>query len=240
MPSFPLSSKTVSILVEAIVAGNTATTMQTLFLRAEVDQWVAEAPNKEATAQLLLRRLREDGGHEARGGALELARLMLVRGKAQSGWTDPAQWWQDLHDAVAADGWEFDESRDILVPTVPGAVVTDEVSWIEAELTRRAWTTAAGHYKQAVDSFAAGNWAAANSQLRSFLESLICTAGNTASGSGSGQVQRAVDTLHGAGLLLPHEAEFVKSLWRLLHSGGSHSGLSDEDEARFRLLTITG
>jgi hypothetical protein len=36
------------------------------------------------------------------------------------------------------------------------------------------------------------------------------------------------------------ECEFGKALWRLLHANGSHPGLSDQDESRFRLLTLTG
>jgi len=240
VPSFPFSSKTLGVLVDAVVASNTATTMQTLFLNAEVDRWVVEAPNKESTVQRLLRNLRDDETPQAREGAMELVRRMLVRGKAPDEWSEPADWWQPLRDAVAADGWEFDAARDVLVPTVPGAVVADEVSWIEAELARRGWTTAVGHYRQAVASFAAGNWAAANGQLRTFFESLMRTAAGSASGSGSGQVQAAADALDSAGVLLAEESAFVKRLWKLLHPGGSHPGLSDEDESRFRLLTITG
>ena len=91
-----------------------------------------------------------------------------------------------------------------------------------------------------VESFAAGNWAAANGQLRTFFESLLRTAGGTGTESGPGQVQAAVDALENAGLLLPDEPEFAKKLWKLLHPGGSHPGLSDEDESRFRLLALTG
>ena len=83
MPSFPFSSKTLGVLVEAVVAGNTATTMQTLFLNADVDRWVADAPNKEATVQRLVRNVRDAPNKDACDGALELARLMLVSGKAR-------------------------------------------------------------------------------------------------------------------------------------------------------------
>lgn len=239
MPSFPLSSKTLGILVDAVVTSNTATTMQTLFLRANLDRWVVDAPNKEATVQRLLQNLREDASKDACDGVLELTRLLLVRGKPLHEWSEPITWWEELRNAAAADGWEFDATRDVLVPTVPGAVVTNEVSWIERDLVRRGWTTPAGHYRQAIDSFAAGNWAAANGQLRTFFESLMRTAGGC-TGSTSGQVQAAADALNGEGLLLSDEPQFVKTLWKLLHTSGSHPGLSDQDESRFRLLTLTG
>ncbi|MCZ7537874.1 MAG: hypothetical protein M5T61_19395 [Acidimicrobiia bacterium] len=40
--------------------------------------------------------------------------------------------------------------------------------------------------------------------------------------------------------MIADEAGFGKALWKLLHPGGSHPGLSDQDESRFRLLTLTG
>jgi hypothetical protein len=40
--------------------------------------------------------------------------------------------------------------------------------------------------------------------------------------------------------LVEGEQQFGKDLWKLLHANGSHPGLSDEDESRFRLLTLTG
>lgn len=237
--SFPFSSRTVGLLVEAVSA-HTATHMETLFLKAEVDRWRADAaPNKEARAQILLRNLRSDGTKDAYNGVLELTRPLLKVGKASSDWNQPSDWWPSLRDAAAADGWEYDETRDVLVPTVPGAQVADEVTWLEEELRRRGWTTTAGHYQQAVESFAAGNWAAANGQLRSFFEDLIRTAGGRSSGR-SGQVQASVDQLDRYGHLITDEGGFVKQLWKMLHSNGSHPGLSDEDESRFRLLILTG
>ncbi|MCZ7537873.1 MAG: hypothetical protein M5T61_19390 [Acidimicrobiia bacterium] len=173
--SFPFSSRTLGYLVDAISSGYSATGMDTLFLKAEVDGWSRVSGSKAAVVHDLLRNLRDDGGRTACEGAFELARLVLAHGKGGA-WDEPARWWTPLRDAVAADGWEFDENSDSFVPLVPGAPMAHETSWIEDELRRRGWTTAAGHYRQAVDNFADGNWAAANSQLRSFCEELLRTA----------------------------------------------------------------
>lgn len=43
------------------------------------------------------------------------------------------------------------------MPTVPAVQVTEEVTWIDADLERRRWKTAAGHYRQAINAFASGN-----------------------------------------------------------------------------------
>jgi hypothetical protein len=244
MAEFVLSSRTIGTLAEAIEAGNSATEVGTLFLKADVDQWEPEgAANKLARAVKLLKNLRADNSKDANAGALELARIMLAGGKAAPTSyprREPALWWAPLRDALAADGWEFDESGDRLVPTVPAVRVTEEVPWIEDDLTRRGWTTAAGHYRQAIDAFASGNWASANSQLRAFFEDLVGNAGGLPLGGGTGQVQKAFDALQAANKLVDGESQFGKDLWKLLHPHGSHPGLSDQDESRFRLLALTG
>lgn len=237
--TFPLSNRTLGHLVEAVSSGNTHTTMETLFLKSGAEPWYRGGQNKEAKARSVLMALRDDGSKDAAAAALEIARAMLAQGKAGD-FRGPATWWQPLRDAVAADGWEFDELTDDFLPLVPGATMAAETSWIDAELARRGWHVAAGHYRQAVENFAAGNWASANSQLRAFYESVTRTAGGTDTMSGSGQVQAAFDRLSAVGHLLAGEADFGKALWKLLHPGGSHPGLSDEDESRFRLLTLTG
>jgi len=239
---FVLSSRTIGVLAEAIEAGNSATTMGTLFLKANVDVWEpAQASNKLDRAVKLLKGLRTENTEESNAGALELVRLMLAGGKQRTaGFSsrEPATWWKPLRDAVAADGWEFDDESDRLVPTLPGVQVTDEVTWIERDLDLRGWKTAAGHYHQAIEAFAAGRWASANGQLRAFFEEVVCRAAGVP--LGNGQVQKAFDALDAAGHLVKGESEFGKALWKLLHANGSHPGLSDQDESRFRLLAMTG
>ena len=134
----------------------------------------------------------------------------------------------------------FDEASDRLVPMVSALQVTDELSWIEADLERRGWKTAAGHYRQAIDAFASGNWASANSQLRAFFEDLVLKAGDVPPSNAAGQVQKAFDALHDANKLVDGEEQFGEALWRLLHANGAHPGLSDQDESGFRLLALTG
>lgn len=239
--SFPFRSRTLACLVRAIVDSHSKTEMSTLFLEAEVDAWAVEgAPNKETMAQSLLKNLRDDECESSWAGALELARLVLKAGNPDRREVEPLPWWIDLCDAIAADGWEYDTQRDRLLPTVPGIGMADEATWLEEELSRRGWIIAAEHYKQAIECFARRNWAASNSQLRSFFEDLIANAGSQSSGSTPGTVQQSADHLDQDGRLIRHESEFIKKLWNMLHARGPHPGLSDEDESRFRLLALTG
>ena len=239
--SFPFSSRTLAFLVEAIIASHTKAKMYTLFLKAEVDKWQEDgAPNKETLAQSLLKNLKQDSSEESWSRTLELARLVLKAGNPRrsewdsTSWQNevvPSSWWIALRDAAAADGWEYDEEEDRFVPTVPAACVVEEVTWIEEELLRSGWTTAAGHYGQAVEGFARGNWAAANSQLRSFFESLLLAAAGQSASPAPGAIQRSIDLLDQNDRLIPDENDFVKSLWKMLHPQGPHPGLSDEDES---------
>jgi hypothetical protein len=218
----------------------TGSQIGTLLLEAEADGWAPRQwPNKEARLQHVFSAMREDDGEEAQNAALELLRLVLRKGAPRSEWGSPAVWWTELVEAAAADGWEYDVDEGRLVPTVPGVQVAEETAHVEAELRRRGWTTAAGHYRQALAGFAADNWASANGQLRSLLEEVIPTAAESVAGRRPKEVQAALDLLLKKGVLVDGEYGLVKGMWELSQSRGPHPGFSDKEEATFRLISIT-
>jgi hypothetical protein len=242
--SFPLTSKTLAKLIKAIDAGFTDAQIGTLILEAGADRWAPrDWPNKLTRLQHLFGAMRESGDDDAGRAALELATLVLNAGapRRRGAFSEsrPADWWDGIVAEVAADGLDYDVEQGRLVPAVPGLQVADETTWIEAWLHGHGWATAAGHYRQALDSFAARNWASANSQLRTFLEDLIPAAAEKVSGSRPKEVQAALDALRKGDILLDDEFGFAKGLWSLCQPGGSHPGLSDDEEARFRLLTVS-
>ncbi len=123
----------------------------------------------------------------------------------------------------------------------------------EAELVRlldwHGFTTAKGHLDQAFKNHAAGNWASANSQIRSFIESLFddlavkldCTAASKK----PGQDRRT----HLANLSPPlfdralnewgdNGVGLINGLMVRLHPQGSHPGLSDEEDSTYRLHIV--
>jgi len=166
--SFPFSNRTLTALARAIAEALTHTTMDTLFYECSLQQWEDPgASSKLAKALNLLKAVQSDGSPAACNGARELMTEMLKLGGRRSETVDdfgstrePPDWYRSLSGALLADGLEFDESGGTLVPAVQGAEVVAEVSWLEADLARRGWGDALGHYEQALDNFGKGNWAA--------------------------------------------------------------------------------
>lgn len=121
----------------------------------------------------------------------------------------------------------------------------DEVHALLATLGLR---TSAGHLAQAIDAHTRGDWAAANSQLRTFIESLFDEIAFVAEPSRApflptSENRRAL--LAEIGFLATDRNEwtadgknFINGLFKMLHTDGSHPGLSDEDHSTFRLHVV--
>jgi hypothetical protein len=105
-----------------------------------------------------------------------------------------------------------------------------------------------GHLDQAIDAHTRGDWAACNSQLRTFIESLFDELARKVNPTKvatlpSSENRRAM--LAEVGFLAadrnewtPDGKNFVNGLFKMLHTDGSHPGLSDEDHATFRLHIV--
>src|SRR5271155_5246054 len=120
-------------------------------------------------------------------------------------------------------------------------------SEVDRLLEKRGLTIPKGHLKQALDAHGRGDWAAANSQIRTFLDALLdeiaVKIDTAASNLGSGQPRRTM--LASKGLLSRDLNEwddkglgFINGLAKRLHPQGSHPGLSDDDESTFRLHVV--
>jgi hypothetical protein len=107
-----------------------------------------------------------------------------------------------------------------------------------------------GHLDQAIEAHTRGDWAACNSQLRTFLESLfddIATkiSPQDAAARNSSENRRAFLADARIGFLAvdrnewtPDGKNYINGLFKMLHTEGSHPGLSDEDHSTFRLHIV--
>lgn len=113
------------------------------------------------------------------------------------------------------------------------------------------FTTPLGHLEQAIKAHARGDWASANSQLRTFLEGLF---DDIVFALDSEKVKQALNANARRQLLANMTPPFfsrdlnewadgqkqalVPGLMNRLHPEGSHPGLSDEEDSTFRLHIV--
>ncbi|MDM5334968.1 hypothetical protein QUF56_17365 [Ureibacillus composti] len=111
-------------------------------------------------------------------------------------------------------------------------------------LDKYLFTTAKGHYEQAISSFTRGDWAACNAQLRTYVESLFNDIAKSLTGNdydSSNNARQALAT-EASKVFYPEYNEwldggkgYIQGFWQRLHTEGSHPGLSNAEDANFRL-----
>ena len=150
---------------------------------------------------------------------------------------------------LARDGYVVESGA--LRKTLPEALdlpaADDEVHIL---LDRHSFSIAKGHLDQAIDAHSRGNWAAANSQLRAFVEGLLDEIAASLVHSASdlpdaGHERRQWLAALPTPFFLKELNEwsdggkgFINQFYRRLHPRGSHPGLSDEEDSTFRLHLV--
>lgn len=185
-------------------------------------------------------------------GTVTLAEAVVREAVDQSVRTDsPLAEQQRLVRALALDGFVIEWSDDfgkppLLRAALPGDVdlpaTDDEVHQL---LKHFGFLVASGHLDQAIEAHTRGDWAASNSQTRTFFESLFEQIahhidGPEAAAAGSSENRRAWLAERGffskARNEWPNDGKnYINGLFKMLHTEGSHPGLSDEDRSTFRL-----
>lgn len=150
--------------------------------------------------------------------------------------------WRTEHAALVTalklDGFDFVGEK--LVATTPGVVaLAPQISGLESELEDKGFEVAVTHYRQAVDNFTKGNWEAANSQTRSFLEDLFIVLCEQRCGKKFSDPNGALDHLRNKGHIDEGEWSMFRAFWKGIQDKGSHHGLSAEHEALYRLHVAT-
>jgi hypothetical protein len=118
---------------------------------------------------------------------------------------------------------------------------------LENLLNKHQLIVAKGHYNQASNAFNRGDWAACNSQLRSFVEELLNKLAEKITGNKPTTSHQAKITLSKStppifynelNEWLDDGTGYFETFWKRLHPHGSHPGLSDEDDSIFRLNLV--
>jgi hypothetical protein len=132
-------------------------------------------------------------------------------------------------------------------------LLPEEIEEIKTEselivaLKKLKFNISIGHLEQAIDNHSIGNWASANSQFRTFMESLLVEINNfllpnNKVKTASQAIKTLAETANPPFLSkelneypkAKNEDSFIYGLWKRLHPEGSHPGLSNEDDCSFR------
>lgn len=136
--------------------------------------------------------------------------------------------------------------RRMLPEDLPGLEFREAESEVIAFLRKHNLTVARGHLEQAMSAFQRGDWAAANSQLRSFFEDYLNQMAVELGYEGPDDTKLKREFLGNVEppfLLASYnewnannqKPQYVQGLWSRMHPEGSHPGLSEEEDATFRL-----
>tara|TARA_B100000929_G_scaffold222650_1_gene178969 strand:- start:63 stop:935 length:873 start_codon:yes stop_codon:yes gene_type:complete len=136
--------------------------------------------------------------------------------------------------------------RRMLPRDIPGLDFREAETELVVLLERNNLTVAHGHLKQAISAFQRGEWSSANGELRNFFESYLNEIAIILGYAGSGDSKAKRDFL---GELSPpfllsdynewhannQKPQYVQGLMSRMHPHGGHPGLSEEEDATFRL-----
>jgi hypothetical protein len=151
--------------------------------------------------------------------------------------------------ALKRDGYVIENGtlRAMLPEEVRLAETEDEFTTL---LDQYGFSTAKGHYQQAVSAHTRGEWAAANAQLRACMESLFDTMAEKLSEDPTKLPATSDNKLTWLAQLNPpfllqslNEWEpsgkgFVQGFRKRLHPEGAHPGLSNEEDSTVRLHLV--
>jgi hypothetical protein len=153
-----------------------------------------------------------------------------------------------LLNSLKHDGYVITNKSKLKTMLPEGIKLVEKENELNSLLNKFGFTTTKGHIDQAISAHTRGDWASANAQLRSFMESLfdsICgkLVSNKTTLPPPGHQRRELLAKLNPPFLLPalneweigNKGGFLQGLWRRLHPQGSHPGLSDEEDSTFRL-----
>ena len=152
--------------------------------------------------------------------------------------------------ALARDGFTLEDDGTLrralpCIADLPRA--DDEIHTLLDELNME---TAKGHLDQAIANHSQGKWAAANGQLRTFLEELFneiarrlapTRAAKMSSSENMKQLLAMTDPpflQESLGEWSQDGKNFINGVFKRLHGEGSHPGLSGDDDSTFRLHLV--
>lgn len=222
---------------------------------ARIATWAKIACDEELTVMI------ENGRVPLDRALVEIAISAPSRGRESAAWTkfvaglrfDGFEIVETEISAAPDFPWRSEETEKVttlarmLPHDIPGLNFREAESEIITLLDRSEFTVAKGHLKQALSAFQRGEWSSANGELRNFFESYLNEIAASLGYTGNGDSKAKRDFL-GADLQSPflledynewntnnQKPQYVQGLMSRMHPHGGHPGLSEEEDATFRL-----
>ena len=209
--------------------------------------------SKENKANQLIQFAKKNPDHETVSGsnvmdeiveeAAEIVKELRNRG------ANSLQYEAFIH-ALARDGFTLTD-EEILQKTLPPIADLPEADdELHELLDKLGMAQAKGHLDQAIDNHSRGQWAAANGQLRTFIEDLFNEIfrrlePTRANDQLTSENRRELLASRKSPFLQESLGEwgqqgknFINGVFKRLHNEGSHPGLSDEEDCTFRLHLV--
>lgn len=151
-----------------------------------------------------------------------------------------------LRRLLLKDGFTIDNGKLVRIISYDLNFNNNE-TLLENLLNKYNLDIAKGHYNQASNAFNRGDWAACNSQLRSYVEELLNKLSEKITGTAPASSQDAKIALAKCNPpifykqlneWLDNGQGFFETFWKRLHPEGPHPGLSDEYDSMFRLNLV--
>ncbi|UVA79986.1 hypothetical protein [Pandoraea commovens] len=254
MKAYPFTRPTIIAAVEFLAQILTQAKFDQLVVRLGLDDEIPLGPARSVTAKsAALARLVNQRATQIVGtldGPVTLAEASVREAVRVTMPQYESAEQEHLLRGLALDGyvvsWGESARTPLLRAALPGEVdlpaADDEVHQL---LKQFRFTVPLGHLDQAIDAHARGDWAAANSQIRTFLEGLLSDIAShidqqKAATLTSSENRRSwlaqIDFLSSSRNEWTNDGKnYFNGLFKMLHTDGSHPGLSDEDHCTFRL-----
>lgn len=135
----------------------------------------------------------------------------------------------------------------MLPSDIPGLDFREAQNEVEELLQRHGFSVPSGHLKRALQAFQLGNWSSSNGELRNVCEGYLSEIAAKLGYTGGGDAKSEREYL-GANVTPPflleyynewhannQKPQYVQGLMSRMHPHGAHPGLSEEEDATFRL-----
>ncbi|UXS11606.1 hypothetical protein FY133_18395 [Agrobacterium tumefaciens] len=259
-----LSRGTVVIACDILNGIKTNAEIESLIIEHGLEEHVPYGGSIAKTVLSLKKFAAQNPNHEVETdfGPKPLSRFLVEKAIELVGWKErESGLWEKLDRYLQLDGFSLDtETTDYwgnerivikgLVTSFPeSAELTSTVNELDALLSKHGFIVSSRHLSSARENIAQADWEAANSQCRTFLEAVtdgiadkLFTAEAESKLSGLQKRQLLAEK----GFLSTEKHEFsdgnkqayLPGLAKLLHPDGSHPGISNQDDAMFRLQTV--